>query len=177
VIHLLATVDDTWTGPRPWTPTRAKNGFILTGIDAQAASLLETSVPGIFAAGDVRSAQPQAGADPPLRRPAVPPADATRAPSRSGDARRAPEALRDHPGGKATPGWLSLRAAGSATICTGDSGSPSILSGTKLVLGPTDFEWSLAGGECESTRWEQRVDTHSARQFTRPVRRPAPVAQ
>jgi hypothetical protein len=64
-----------------------------------------------------------------------------------------------------SPGWLRLRAAGSATICTGDSGSPSILSGTNLVLGLTDFEWSLAGGECESTPWEQRVDTPADRQF------------
>ena len=34
---------------------RDENGFILTGADAQAEHLLETSVPGIFAAGDVRS--------------------------------------------------------------------------------------------------------------------------
>ncbi len=34
---------------------RDKNGFILTGSRADADSLLETSVPGIFAAGDVRS--------------------------------------------------------------------------------------------------------------------------
>jgi hypothetical protein len=64
-----------------------------------------------------------------------------------------------------SPGWLRLRAVGSATICIGDSGSPSILSGTTLVLGLTDFDWSLAGGECESTPWEQRVDTPAARQF------------
>lgn len=64
-----------------------------------------------------------------------------------------------------SPGWLRLRGAGSATICTGDSGSPSILSGTNLVTGITDGEWSLAGGECESTPWEQRLDTPAARQF------------
>jgi len=34
---------------------RAPDGFILTGHDADAANLLETSVAGIFAAGDVRS--------------------------------------------------------------------------------------------------------------------------
>jgi hypothetical protein len=64
-----------------------------------------------------------------------------------------------------SPGWLRLRAAGSAEICTGDSGSPSILSGTNLVLGITSVEWSLAGSECESAPWEQRVDTPAARAF------------
>ena len=34
---------------------RDERGFILTGEDAGAAGLLETSVPGIYAAGDVRS--------------------------------------------------------------------------------------------------------------------------
>jgi thioredoxin reductase (NADPH) len=34
---------------------RDENGFILTGAAANASALLETSVPGIFAAGDVRS--------------------------------------------------------------------------------------------------------------------------
>ena len=34
---------------------RDENGFILTGADADADNLLETSVPGVFAAGDVRS--------------------------------------------------------------------------------------------------------------------------
>jgi thioredoxin reductase (NADPH) len=34
---------------------RDANGFILTGADAHAEHLLETSVPGIYAAGDVRS--------------------------------------------------------------------------------------------------------------------------
>jgi thioredoxin reductase (NADPH) len=34
---------------------RDENGFILTGTGAHAEHLLETSVPGIFAAGDVRS--------------------------------------------------------------------------------------------------------------------------
>jgi thioredoxin reductase (NADPH) len=34
--------------------SRAPDGFILTGEDAGAESLLETSTPGIFAAGDVR---------------------------------------------------------------------------------------------------------------------------
>ncbi|HEY5318376.1 MAG TPA: FAD-dependent oxidoreductase [Solirubrobacteraceae bacterium] len=34
---------------------RDEKGFILTGVDAGATGLLETSVPGIYAAGDVRS--------------------------------------------------------------------------------------------------------------------------
>jgi thioredoxin reductase (NADPH) len=34
---------------------RDDNGFVLTGANAGAANLLETSVPGIYAAGDVRS--------------------------------------------------------------------------------------------------------------------------
>ena len=34
---------------------RAADGFILTGAAANAENLLETSIPGIFAAGDVRS--------------------------------------------------------------------------------------------------------------------------
>ena len=41
-----------WIGD---TVARDENGFILTGADAHAEHLLETSVPGIFAAGDVRS--------------------------------------------------------------------------------------------------------------------------
>ena len=64
-----------------------------------------------------------------------------------------------------SPGWLRLRAAGSAETCTGDSGSPSILSGTNLVLGLTAVEESLNGGECESGPWEQRIDTPAARAF------------
>ena len=48
-------------GARPCTEwlgdgvDRDENGFIRTGTDAHAEHLLETSVPGIFAAGDVRS--------------------------------------------------------------------------------------------------------------------------
>jgi thioredoxin reductase (NADPH) len=37
------------------TVARDDNGFILTGTAAGADKLLETSVPGVFAAGDVRS--------------------------------------------------------------------------------------------------------------------------
>ena len=37
-----------------WLPVRSV-GFIVTGPDAGAAGLLETSVPGIYAAGDVRA--------------------------------------------------------------------------------------------------------------------------
>jgi len=48
-------------GARPCTEwlddavARDDDGFILTGAAAGADNLLETSVPGIFAAGDVRS--------------------------------------------------------------------------------------------------------------------------
>jgi thioredoxin reductase (NADPH) len=41
-----------WLGD---TIARDKHGFVLTGADAGADGLLETSVPGIYAAGDVRS--------------------------------------------------------------------------------------------------------------------------
>lgn len=64
-----------------------------------------------------------------------------------------------------SPGWLRLRSAGTADICTGDSGSPAVLSGTNLVAGITVVEWSLGGGECESNPWAQRVDTPGARAF------------
>jgi len=41
-----------WLGD---TVARDENGFVLTGEDASAGALLETSVPGIYAAGDVRA--------------------------------------------------------------------------------------------------------------------------
>ena len=41
-----------WLGD---TVARDANGFILTGADANADHLLQTSVPGIYAAGDARS--------------------------------------------------------------------------------------------------------------------------
>lgn len=64
-----------------------------------------------------------------------------------------------------SPGFLRLHSTGSGDICTGDSGSPSVLAGTDLVLGLTAVQWSLAGAECESGPWEQRVDTPGARAF------------
>jgi hypothetical protein len=64
-----------------------------------------------------------------------------------------------------SPGFLRLRATERADICIGDSGSPSLLAGTDLVLGITAVEWSLAGSECVSEPWEQRVDTPGARAF------------
>jgi thioredoxin reductase (NADPH) len=38
---------------------RDDKGFVLTGLDAGAAEVLETSVPGVYAAGDVRSGSPK----------------------------------------------------------------------------------------------------------------------
>ena len=64
-----------------------------------------------------------------------------------------------------SPGFLRLHSTGSGDICTGDSGSPSVLAGTDLVLGLTAVQWSLSGAECESSPWEQRVDTPGARAF------------
>ncbi len=64
-----------------------------------------------------------------------------------------------------SPGFLRLHSTGPADICTGDSGSPSVLAGTDLVLGLTAVEQSLSGGECTSGPWEQRVDTPGARAF------------
>jgi hypothetical protein len=64
-----------------------------------------------------------------------------------------------------SPGFLRLRATDGADICIGDSGSPSLLAGTNLVLGITAVEWSLAGSECVSEPWEQRIDTPGARAF------------
>ena len=37
------------------TLARDKDGFVLTGADVGAEGLLETSVPGVYAAGDVRA--------------------------------------------------------------------------------------------------------------------------
>jgi hypothetical protein len=72
-----------------------------------------------------------------------------------------------HAGGRtfASLSRIPRSATGSADICVGDSGSPRILSGTNLVVGITAVEWSLAGSECESNPWEQRVDTPAARAF------------
>lgn len=64
-----------------------------------------------------------------------------------------------------SPGFLRLHSTSGADICTGDSGSPSVLAGTDLVLGLTAVQWSLGGGECESSPWAQRVDTPEARAF------------
>jgi thioredoxin reductase (NADPH) len=51
-LFLGATPCTEWLGG---TVARDDKGFVLTGADAGADGLLETSVPGIFAAGDVRS--------------------------------------------------------------------------------------------------------------------------
>jgi hypothetical protein len=64
-----------------------------------------------------------------------------------------------------SPGWLRLRMNGGAEICTGDSGSPSILGGSNVVAGITTGETSLSGGRCTSQPWDTRLDTPSARAF------------
>jgi thioredoxin reductase (NADPH) len=51
-LFLGATPCTEWLGD---VVARDDKGFILTGADAGAEGLLETSVPGIYAAGDVRS--------------------------------------------------------------------------------------------------------------------------
>jgi thioredoxin reductase (NADPH) len=51
-LFLGATPCTDWLGE---TIARDAKGFILTGVDAGADGLLETSVPGIYAAGDVRA--------------------------------------------------------------------------------------------------------------------------
>jgi hypothetical protein len=47
------------------------------------------------------------------------------------------------------PSWLRLHGVGPAQICTGDSGAPSILSGTTLVTGITSLEMSGGGASRE----------------------------
>lgn len=64
-----------------------------------------------------------------------------------------------------SPSWLRLRGLGSSEICQGDSGSPSLVAGTDVVVGITDLVMSLDGGECESGAWEERIDTPAARAF------------
>jgi thioredoxin reductase (NADPH) len=51
-LFLGATPCTDWLGD---TVTRDSDGFVLTGPDAGANGLLETSVPGVYAAGDVRA--------------------------------------------------------------------------------------------------------------------------
>jgi hypothetical protein len=62
-----------------------------------------------------------------------------------------------------TPAWLRLRMNGGAEVCTGDSGSPSLIG--NVVAGITVGESSLSGGQCQSQVWDMRVDTPSARAF------------
>jgi hypothetical protein len=64
-----------------------------------------------------------------------------------------------------SPGFMRLRATSGADVCTGDSGAPSVVAGTDLVLGITAVEWSLVGSQCVSSPWVQRVDTPGARAF------------
>ena len=51
-LFLGATPCTDWLGD---SVTRDSDGFVLTGLDAGADGLLETSVPGVYAAGDVRA--------------------------------------------------------------------------------------------------------------------------
>jgi thioredoxin reductase (NADPH) len=51
-LFLGATPCTDWLGD---VVERDDNGYVLTGADAGADGLLETSVPGIYAAGDARS--------------------------------------------------------------------------------------------------------------------------
>jgi thioredoxin reductase (NADPH) len=51
-LFLGATPCTDWLGE---VVVRDEHGFVLTGREAGAEDLLETSVPGIYAAGDVRS--------------------------------------------------------------------------------------------------------------------------
>lgn len=62
-----------------------------------------------------------------------------------------------------SPGFLRLRMADGAAICTGDSGSPSLVGDT--IIGITVTEPSLSGGRCVAQPWDSRVDTPSARAF------------
>jgi hypothetical protein len=64
-----------------------------------------------------------------------------------------------------TPGWLRLRMNEGAEICTGDSGSPSLLGSSHVVAGITTGETSLSGGRCTSQPWDSRLDTPAARAF------------
>lgn len=64
-----------------------------------------------------------------------------------------------------TPGWLRLRMNGGAEICSGDSGSPSLIGASNVVAGITTGESSLGGGNCTSQPWDGRLDTTSARAF------------
>jgi len=51
-LFLGATPCTDWLGE---AIARDAKGFVLTGVEADADGLLETSVPGIYAAGDVRA--------------------------------------------------------------------------------------------------------------------------
>jgi V8-like Glu-specific endopeptidase len=64
-----------------------------------------------------------------------------------------------------TPAWLRLRMNDGAEICTGDSGSPSLLGDSNVVAGITVGEVSLSGGKCVSQPWDTRLDTPSSRAF------------
>lgn len=61
--------------------------------------------------------------------------------------------------------YLRLRMEGDTEVCSGDSGSPTLMGDSSVVAGILVIEWSLAGGECRSLPWYQRVDTPTARDF------------
>jgi V8-like Glu-specific endopeptidase len=62
-------------------------------------------------------------------------------------------------------GWVRLRMERGAEICTGDSGGPTLLGASNVVVGITVINPSLSGGECQSQPWYQRLDTPAARAF------------
>jgi hypothetical protein len=64
-----------------------------------------------------------------------------------------------------TSAWLRLRVNDGAEICAGDSGGPSLLGNSNVVIGVTTVGVSLAGGQCVSQPWDERVDTPAARGF------------
>lgn len=67
--------------------------------------------------------------------------------------------------GSVTAAWLRPRLDGGANACIGDSGAPSLVAGSDVVVGIFILEDSGGGGQCVSQPWDMRVDTPSARDF------------
>jgi len=60
-----------------------------------------------------------------------------------------------------TSSWMRLQQHENGSICFGDSGSPSLFSGTNRIATMTVGVF----GQCENIAWNQRIDTASARAF------------